>query len=101
MIFHEAHVERLLGKKVRDVNDELVGRLEEMIAEVVDGELVVVEYHLGPAAMLERIGGFFSALPYFRIIPFPKRLYRVPWDKLDLSDPMRPRVRCAKSELRS
>lgn len=100
MIFHEAHVERLLGKTVRDVNDEVVGRLEEMIAEFVDGEFVVVEYHLGPAAMVERIGGFFSALPYLRIIPFPKRLYRVPWDKLDLSEPMRPRVRCAKAELK-
>lgn len=100
MIFHEAHVERLLGKKVRDVNGEVVGRLEEIVAETIDGELVVVEYHLGAAAVLERIGVFFSALPYFGLIPFPKHLYRVRWDEMDLSEPNRPRVRRAKAELR-
>jgi hypothetical protein len=27
------------------------------------------------------------------------RGYRVPWDKMDLTDPEQPRLRCAKEEL--
>jgi len=100
MIFHEAHVERLLGKRVRDVNGDVVGRLEEMIAETIDGELVVTEFHFGPAAVLERIGVFFGRLPYFGLLPLQRRLYRVPWQDMDLSEPHRPRVRKAKAELR-
>ena len=33
MQVREAHVERMLGKKVHDVNGDVVGRLEEMIAD--------------------------------------------------------------------
>jgi hypothetical protein len=28
-----------------------------------------------------------------------KGIYRVPWDKLDISDPVRPTLRCSEQEL--
>lgn len=100
MKLHEAHVERMLGKKVHDVNGDVIGRLEEMIVEVIDGEPVVAEFHIGPAAMLERIGGFFNDMPYFRLLPFPKWEYRVDWRRMDLSEPSKPRVNVPKAALR-
>lgn len=99
MTIHEAHVERLLGKKVRDREGEVVGRLQEIVAETVDGEVVVLEYHLGAAAMLERVGVFLRQLPYFKILPFPRRFYRVRWDEMDLSEPAKPKIRKPKSAL--
>ena len=96
----EAHVERLLGKKVRDVNGDVIGRLEEMIVEIIDGEAVVTEFHVGPEAMLERIGGFLGDMPYFHLLPFPKWAYHVEWQTMDLREPSNPRVKVAKSALR-
>jgi sporulation protein YlmC with PRC-barrel domain len=97
--FLEAHAERMVGRKVHDANGEVVGRLEEMIVEVVDGEYVVTEFHVGPAALLERIGCFFEQVPYFRLLPFPRWAYHVGWRDVDLADPNRPRLRIAKSAL--
>ena len=96
----EVHVERALGRRVRDFNGEVVGRLEEFRCEVVAGETVVVELHIGPAAVSERLGGFLFRLPFFSLFPFERWEYRVSWELVDLVDPDRPRLRCAKSELR-
>ena len=95
----EIHVERLLGRRVRDFNGEVIGRLEELRCETVDGETVVVEVHVGPAALSERLGGFLFQLPFFRYIPFERREYRVPWNQVDLADPDHPRLHCAREEL--
>jgi len=95
----EAHVEHLLGRRVVDVDGQVVGRLEELRAEVVDGDTVVTEFHIGAGALLERIGAFVTQLPFLRYIPFSQRMYRVPWSQLDLSDTLRPRVRVRREEL--
>lgn len=95
----EAHVERLLGKTVHDVNGDAIGRLEEMIVEIIDGEAVVTEFHVGPAAMLERIAGFLEDVPYFHLLPFPTWAYHVGWQQMDLRDPSKPRVKVPKSDL--
>jgi sporulation protein YlmC with PRC-barrel domain len=95
----EAHVEQLLGRRVRDVDGRMVGRLEELRVEIVDGESVVTEYHLGRAAALERIAGFVTQLPFFRYIPFARKGYRVPWAEMDLSDPQHPMVRVPRAAL--
>ncbi|HXT16139.1 MAG TPA: hypothetical protein VN706_10955 [Gemmatimonadaceae bacterium] len=100
MELHEAHAERLLGTKVRDVNGEVLGRLEEMIVEVIDGEPVVTEFHVGPVALLERIGGFLEHMPYFRLLPFPKWEYRIPWTDVELGEVGRVTVKVAKERLR-
>ena len=99
MKYLEAHVEHLLGRRVRDVDGAVVGRLEEIHVENVDGDEVVTEYHIGRAALIERMGAFITQLPFFRYIPFARKGYRVPWRQLDLSDPLRPRVTVARSAL--
>jgi hypothetical protein len=96
----EIHVERLLGRRVRDRDGRVLGRLEEMCAETVDGELAVVEFHIGPEAILERIGGFALRLPFFGALPFARHSYHVPWDQMDLSDPHHPRFRGSIRDLK-
>ena len=92
----EVHIELLLGKRVRDRNGRVVGRIEEIQARLQGHDYFVEEYHLGPAAFLEKLGisgarmiGFHAAQPT-----------RIPWDKLDLSDPERPRFLGTKEELK-
>jgi hypothetical protein len=100
MATQELHVEQLLGKKVRDADGRVVGRLEEFHVEVVDGEHVVTEFLIGPAAALQRIGGFLTQLPFFRFIPVPKKEYCVSWTLMDFTDPHRPNVRVRRDELK-
>ena len=93
MEFHEAHVERLLGRRVRDERGRVLGRIEEMTVEVIDGEYVVTEFHLGGGALVERVTGFVRQLPFFNLIPAAKEPMRIGWKEMDLSDPDRPAVR--------
>jgi len=89
---HEAHVEHLLGRRVRDANGKVLGRIEELCAEMVGGELVVVEYRVGPAALLDRIGAWVLLLPFFKLLPLKPTAHRIPWQRIDLSDPNHPRL---------
>ena len=57
-----------------------------MIAEERNGELVVLEYHLGKGAFLERVS--LSLRNMFGLKQ--KEPVRIPWDRLDLKDPKRP-----------
>lgn len=97
----EINLELLLGRRVRAETGEPVGRIEEVRAEDREGDLVIVEYHVGATALFERL----SASPLGREILGLFRFgraregYRVPWDKLDLSDPERPRLTCPVAEL--
>ncbi|HEX8944767.1 MAG TPA: hypothetical protein VF785_16625 [Gemmatimonadaceae bacterium] len=96
----ELHVEQLLGKRVRDADGRVVGRLEEFHVEVIDGDYAVTEFLIGPEAALQRIGVFLTQLPFFQLIPLSKREYCVSWILMDLSDPEHPRVRARRDELR-
>jgi sporulation protein YlmC with PRC-barrel domain len=96
----EAHVEQLLGRRVRDVDGAIVGRLEEFRVRIVDGDPVVTEFHVGGAAILERIGAFGAQMPFFSWLPVNLYEYRIPWQDVDLSDPLHPRLRVRRSELR-
>ena len=96
----ELHVEQLLGKKVRDRDSRVVGRLEEFHVEVVDGEHVVTEFLIGPAAVLQRIGVFLAQLPILRFIPMTKKEYCVPWALMDFSNPDQPNVRARRDDLK-
>jgi sporulation protein YlmC with PRC-barrel domain len=100
MTARELHVEQLLGKKVRDVDGQIVGRLEEFHLEVVDDEHVVTEFLLGPAAAVRRVGVFLTQLPLFRFIPMRKKEYCISWTLIDFSDPDRPSVRARRDDLK-
>jgi sporulation protein YlmC with PRC-barrel domain len=96
--YHEIQLERLVGRRVRTISGKTVGHIEEIRVERQGDTWVIQEYLLGPYALLERL------LPR-SIGPAIRRVLRsrpsstvdvVPWDKLDLSDPERPRLLCSK-----
>jgi len=88
----ELHAERLLGRRVRDIDGVVVGRIEELRADEIDGETVVTEIHLGAVGIWERLGGFALQLPFVRYLPITRYEQRLPWSLLDFSDPDHPRV---------
>jgi sporulation protein YlmC with PRC-barrel domain len=98
----ELAAELLLSRKVVDVEGRRVGRVEELRLEEIDGETLVLEYHLGPFALLERLSAVIHQIPLFRLLPLRARDgTRVPWDLMDLSDPEHPRLRCRLEDLRA
>ena len=89
------HVERLAGRKVRDSEGKVVGRLEEIHADWRGDECIVTHYTM---AAKER----HRPLSLSRILSVILRELgahtyhgdvNIPWDKLDLSDPERPRLK--------
>ena len=101
MTARECRVELLIGRRVVDASGEVVGRLEEIVADYVDDEYVVREFHVGAFAALERLGtGMFgqSCCDFSAAAAFT-RGYIVPWRHMDLSDPDHPRVTVAKGTL--
>lgn len=78
----------LQGRVVRDADGRSVGRIFEIRAEEQGDDLVVVEYHLGSAALLERVGLSIMGLVGVNAAHVKK----VPWDKLDISDPDHPKL---------
>lgn len=100
----EVHLERLLGRRVDDVQGRRAGRIEEVRAVRHGMELEVREYLLGPAALLTRVVRSTLSLPLLRLLargPLARRQWRVPWEMMDLRDPEHPRLRCAREELRA
>jgi hypothetical protein len=95
----ERHIEQLLGRQVRDVDGVVVGRLEEFRVSLIDGDPVVTEFHIGPAALLERVGGFVHQLPFFSLLPWKPTMYCVASADMDLDDARRPRVRRRRADL--
>jgi sporulation protein YlmC with PRC-barrel domain len=101
MAKQEIRVELLLGKKVYAINGKRVGRVEEVRAELRRGECFVEEYLVGSYAVFERLAALSIGRALLGKFSAYKEHggYRVPWDKLDLSDPARPRLRCHVDEL--
>ena len=98
----ELSVELLLGREVRDRENEVLGRLTDICAGDERGEFVVRYYVVGPARGTYRVslpGIVLEVLRLFRI-PGGRPGYVIPWSEMDLSDPARLRVRLRKSELR-
>jgi sporulation protein YlmC with PRC-barrel domain len=98
----EIHLELLLSKPVIDSTGRPVGRIEEVRAAQQGDEWVIQEYLLGPAALLERLSAWTLGLVILRVLGAHKLpgSYRVPWDRLDLSNVDRPRLTCTLDELK-
>ena len=96
----DIHLELLLGRRVCGPDGKSAGRIHEILAERQGEEWVITEYHIGPTALLSRLSAFHIAAPLFHLLGADKDLgRRVPWDKLDLSDPAHPRLTCASDAL--
>ncbi len=96
-------VEDIMGKKVLDASGELVGRIEEIVMVPTgsqDNDWVVKEYRVGVAALFERL----AALTFLDVLL--RVFYQdhsagwiIPWNKLDLSDPLHPRLLGKRADL--
>ncbi len=99
----EIHVELLLGKRVFALNGKAIGRLEEIIADWRGEVCFVEEFHVGSYAVFERLAAWSIFRAALKIFGASEKHggYRVPWDKLDLSDENRPRLLCPVEELKT
>ena len=92
----EVPIHHLLGRSVRDPDGRTVGRIEELRAEIelhAEGnDYVVTEFHVGSFGAIESLAG-----PYFarqllrrlgRFAPYTR--HRIPWNRMDLTDPRNP-----------
>ena len=85
------------GSAVHDEDGRKIGRLHDARAERQGSDLVIVEYHLGPLALLARLG--FSLLSVIGI-RLRREPIRIPANRMDLSDPAHPRFLGKAAELR-
>ena len=99
-------LDELLGRKVRDVDGRVVGRIEELRAEIElhprTADYVVVEVYVGAYRLLEPLASSHFGRHMLRLLSPPGWYvrYHVPWEVIDFSDPVRPRVSKATRELR-
>src|SRR5437763_49343 len=88
----------VLDKQILDRHGRKLGRVDGLVIEIDDGGPPrIVGLETGVVALACRLGrGVLS------LVPTGKRGgYRIPWNKLDLSDPLRPRLRCSVDELQA
>lgn len=95
----EVNVELLLNCRVRALNGRRVGLIEEVRATRRDGEWIVTDFLIGAYALFERFAVIRIGRSVLRVFRVTGKSYRVPWNKLDLSDPDHPRLTCPVSEL--
>ncbi|MFB2894416.1 hypothetical protein ACE1CI_16020 [Aerosakkonemataceae cyanobacterium BLCC-F50] len=102
MTTRELNLELLLGKSVLDSGGKPIGRIEEIRAEKQGDEWIIEEYLVGSTAILERLSAWKLGLAILKLMGARKIHggYRIPWDKLDLTNPDRPRLHCSLSELK-
>lgn len=93
-------IEDFVGKPVRDADGRVLGHLHDARVEAVDGELVVVDYLVGPAAFLERFSIVGMARGLAGIFGLASmRGYRVAARDMDLTEPGKPRCTRRAAEL--
>lgn len=88
----------LIGREVRDAEGRVIGRLEEVRAEVAPddpGEYVVREYEVGHYGVLGLIAGGRFTRQFLLRLPrlFGCQRIVVPWEQMDLTDPACPTIR--------
>ncbi len=101
MPVREIRVEALLNRMVVGLDGRRVGPLEEARVEALDGRCRIVDFRLGTYALLQRLAGSSMSRAVLRVFGLARKhgAYRVRWDQIDLSDPTKPRLRCATSAL--
>ncbi|TGR16676.1 hypothetical protein, partial [Mesorhizobium sp. M8A.F.Ca.ET.197.01.1.1] len=89
-------LEHLAGRQVLSLRGKSVGHIEEIRAERDGDDTVITEFHVGIFAAFERLSASATGIAMLDLFRLRHRdsLYRISWDKLDISDPFRPRLRC-------
>ena len=97
----EIHLELLMGKQVLDATGRPAGRIEEVVAEIDGAECRIEEFLVGTHAVFERLSAWTIGRAFLALFGAQRQGlgYRIPWAKLDLSNPNQPRLRCPVSEL--
>jgi hypothetical protein len=86
----------IVGREVYAANSRRIGRLHEVRAERRGSTWVITEYVIGAAGLIERLGlGVRLVLGFERPTGYVAR-----WDQVDFSNPRRPTLSCAVTELR-
>ena len=95
------HAEHLLGRVVYDRDGQKVGRIEEIEAEQTREGCYITSFVLGERGLLKRLSIWGIGPLFFRSLSErgEKRARGVPWHKIDISNPKRPRLRCRREEL--
>jgi sporulation protein YlmC with PRC-barrel domain len=97
----EINAELLLGRKVRDINGEKVGRIEEFQVEREHNACLVKAYLVGASALIDRLSAWTLIRPIHKSLRGRAfSTYHIPWEDMDLTDPEHPQLRIARSELR-
>jgi sporulation protein YlmC with PRC-barrel domain len=99
---NELRLELLLGRRVVDGNGVKVGRIEEVMAEREGDELLVTQYLVGVYGLFQSLSIHHFGAGVLRLLGAraqSTKPHRIPWDKLDLTDPEHPRLTCAIEEL--
>lgn len=98
----DVHIELLLGTKVRDIDGNVIGRIEEFRAEREGQSCRIEAYLIGASALIERLSAWTLVRPIARALHARKlyQLYEVRWQDMDLSDPRQPTLRIARKDLR-
>jgi sporulation protein YlmC with PRC-barrel domain len=103
----EVALHHLLGRTVRDLNGRKVGRIEELRAEIElheqGNDYVVTEFHVGSFGAIETLAGaHFARQLLHRLGRFASyEGHRIPWHRLDLTDPRNPRALDTVEELKA
>jgi sporulation protein YlmC with PRC-barrel domain len=98
----DVKLELLLGTRVVDVNGQRVGRIEEVLADRNGDELLVTHYLIGRYALFERLSIYHMGIGLLRYLGSraqSEHPHRIPWDKMDLTDPAHPRLTCSIDDL--
>ena len=98
----EIQVELLVGTKVKDVDGEDVGRIQEFRVSREGSSCLVEAYLIGASALIERLSAWTLVRPIKQFLGGRKlyAVYQVRWQDMDLSDPHQPRLRIARRDLR-
>lgn len=96
----DVRLEDFLGKPVLDAGGRPIGHLHEARARREGKDLVVVDYLVGAPGWLERFSLAGIGREVLAIFGLGRsKGYVVPWDRMDLSVPGRPRCTCSAAEL--
>jgi sporulation protein YlmC with PRC-barrel domain len=100
MAKQELHLEVLLGKRVFASNGRAIGRIEEVRAELRKGVCYVDEFLVGTYAIFERLSAWSIGRGVLSLSgSLTKSGYKIPWDKIDFTDPEKPKITCTVEEL--